>query len=157
VDFAPRAIAKARAKAAERDSPAEFAVVDVLSLQSLGRKFDVALDSGLFHAFSNSERREYVRALAEVLRPEGRYYMLCFSEREPDWGGPRRIRKEEIMESFSKGWRVESIRPSRFESSDDGSGAEAWFCQISKRSQGPNPTGAPRGGALPGGARAQPD
>jgi len=157
VDFAPRAIAKARAKAAERGSPAEFAVVDALSLQSLGRKFDVAIDSGLFHAFSNRERGEYVRALAEVLRPEGRYYMLCFSEREPDWGGPRRIRREEIVESFSRGWVVESIRPSRFESSDDGSGAQAWFCQISKRSQGPSPTGARRGGASPDRAPAQPD
>jgi SAM-dependent methyltransferase len=133
VDFAPRAIEKARAKAAERHSTAEFIVADAITLQSLGKTFDVALDSGLFHVFSDRERVEYVRALGGVLRPGGRYYMLCFSEREPDWGGPRRIRKDEIMECFSSGWKVESIRPSRFESFDDGGGAEAWFCEISTR------------------------
>jgi SAM-dependent methyltransferase len=132
VDFAPRAIEKARAKAAERHSTAEFMVADALTLQSLGKTFDIALDSGLFHVFSDHERVDYVKALGAVLRPRGRYYMLCFSEREPDWGGPRRIRKEEIVECFSSGWNVESIRPSRFESFDDGGEAEAWFCEISR-------------------------
>jgi SAM-dependent methyltransferase len=132
IDLAPRAIAKASAKAAQRGSPAIFRVADALALQTLRRTFDIALDSGLFHVFSDSERAEYVRALGEVLRPGGRYYMLCFSDREPDWGGPRRIRKDEILESFSSGWKVESIRPSTFESFDDGVGAEAWFCKISK-------------------------
>jgi len=136
VDLAPRAIAKARVKAAKRASPAEFVVADALALQTLGGTFDMALDSGLFHVFSDPERVGYIRGLGHVLRPGGVYYMLCFSEREPDWGGPRRVRKDEILGCFSKGWKVESIRPSRFDSSDDGAGAEAWFCKISKPTKG---------------------
>ena len=136
VDLAPRAIAKARAKAAKRGSPSEFVVADALAVHTLGRTFDIALDSGLFHVFSDPERERYVRALGEVLRPGGVYYMLCFSDREPDWGGPRRVRRDEILDCFSKGWKVESIRPSRFDSFDEGAGAEAWFCKISKVSKG---------------------
>jgi len=132
VDLAPRAIEKAKAKAAERHSRAEFKVADATDLQSLGRSFDLALDCGLFHVLSDHERTSYVRSLRSAIRPGGRYFMLCFSDHEPDWGGPRRVTKQEILDSFSRGWRVESIRPSKLEAFAGGAGAEGWFCRILK-------------------------
>ena len=133
VDSAPLAIEKARAKASQRGSKAEFAVADALHLDRLRRRFDSAIDSGLFHVFSDSDRAAYVRSLGAVLRPHGRYYMLCFSDREPvDWGGPRRVFKEEILKSFSDGWRVDYVRPAKFESAFHGRGGEAWFSKVTK-------------------------
>ena len=133
IDAAPLAIAKAKKKATERGSGAEFLVADALELPSLGRTFDVATDCGLFHTFSNSERNLFEQSLVGVLRPGGKYFMLCFSDREPaEWGGPRRVRKDEIIGAFSSGWRVDSIRPARFEASHLGDGGHAWLATLTR-------------------------
>jgi SAM-dependent methyltransferase len=88
VDVAPRAIEKARAKALERSLPAEFLVTDAFSLDSLGRRFDTALDCGVFHVFEDRERPIYVASLASVLEPGGVLHLLCFSDRQPGAIGP---------------------------------------------------------------------
>src|SRR5580704_13313381 len=44
VDISPRAIERARAKAAERGLPARFEVADVLRLGELGMTFDTVID-----------------------------------------------------------------------------------------------------------------
>jgi len=133
VDSAPLAIEKARAKASQRGSKAEFVVADALHLAELHRKFDVAIDSGLFHVFSDRERAAYVKSLKDVLRLQGRYYMLCFSDREPvGWGGPRRVFKREILTSFSDGWHVDYVRPAKFESAFHEGGGEAWFAKVTR-------------------------
>ena len=133
VDSAPLAIEKARAKASQRGSAAKFLVADALHLADLHRQFDAAIDCGLFHVFSDRERRAYVESLRAVLRPGGRYYMLCFSDREPaDWGGPRRVTKQEILKAFSDGWRVSYVRPAKFASAYHDGGGEAWFSKVTK-------------------------
>lgn len=135
VDSSPLAIAKAKAKAKERNSPAEFVVADALDLTSLGRRFDAAIDSGLFHVFSNKEREVFAKSLWGALKPGGDYFMLCFSDREPaDWGGPRRVTKDEIRITFSGDWKVDSIRPARFESQFHGDGGHAWLSKITRLS-----------------------
>ena len=133
IDSAPLAIEKARAKASQRRSDAEFLVADALRLDELHRQFDVAIDSGLFHVFSDRDRAAYVESLRAVLPHGGRYYMLCFSDKEPvDWGGPRRVFEREILNSFSDGWCVNYIRPARFESAFHGRGGKAWFSKVTK-------------------------
>jgi SAM-dependent methyltransferase len=135
VDSAPLAIEKAMAKASQRGSKAEFTVADALHLAELHRWFDVAIDSGLFHVYSDEERLAYVESLKAVLRPRGRYYMLCFSDNEPiGWGGPRRVFKREILTSFSDGWRVDYIRPAKLESAFHERGGEAWFSKVTRTS-----------------------
>jgi len=133
VDAAPLAIAKAKAKAKERNSSAEFVIANALDLTSIGRKFDTAIDCGLFHVFSDRERRTYAESLWGALNPGGAYFMLCFSDREPsDWGGPRRVKKEEIRSTFSGDWQVDSINPARFESYYHGKGGHAWLSMITR-------------------------
>jgi len=133
VDSAPLAIEKARAKASQRGSKAEFVVADALHLAELHRKFDVAIDSGLFHVFADRERFAYVESLRAVIRPQGRCYMLCFSDKEPvGWGGPRRVFKREILTSFSDGWHVDYVRPAKIESTFHERGGEAWFSKVTR-------------------------
>ena len=87
VDWSERAIGAARTKAADRGLGVDFIAADALDLAALGRTFDSALDSGLFHTFDDEARRRYVASLATVVRPTGTLHLLCFSEREPgDWG-----------------------------------------------------------------------
>ena len=99
-----------------RGSDAVFVVGDALKLEGLNQKFDTATDSGLFHVFPDDGAYPYAKSLHSVLNHGGTYFMLCFSEEEPaDWGGPRRVSQEEIRATFSDGWKVNSIRAARFE------------------------------------------
>jgi len=115
VDISPRAIARARAKAADRGLHAGFEVADVLSLDRLGLTFDTAIDSGVFHVFDDQDRPRYVTSLASVLRPGGHCYLACFSDRQPGEWGPRRVTQEELRAAFSDGWSVISIDADTFE------------------------------------------
>ena len=132
VDAAPRAIEKGRAKALERDLPAEFLVADVFSLDALGRRFDTALDCGLFHVFEDRERPMYVASLASVLEPGGVLHLLCFSDRQPGDMGPRRVTQRELRDAFADGWDVVEIVPTTFVANLPGGGAQAWRATIAR-------------------------
>jgi|SRR5271165_5946428 len=110
IDFVPVAIERALAKARERHLDVKFQVGDALDLACLGRTFDTAIDSGLFHVFSDEQRPLYVNGLAAVLRDGGTFHMLCFSDREPAGEGPRRVTEQEIRDAFRDGWHVREIR-----------------------------------------------
>jgi SAM-dependent methyltransferase len=133
IDSAPLAIQKAREKADKRELRVHFLVLNALELFRLDRKFDTATDSGLFHTLSDEDRAVYVDNLAAILSPAGKYFMLCFSDREPGRYGPRRISKKEIQDSFRVGWSINYIRPAVFESRTRAEGPRAWFSSISKK------------------------
>lgn len=116
VDVSSLAIEKARAKARERGSSARFQVWDALRLTELGETFDLVLDSGLYHVFRDvATRRTYAAQLAEVVRAGGALYLMCFSPLTPgDWG-PQRIEEDELRETFTEQWEIESLAPSRFD------------------------------------------
>jgi len=132
LDFVPKAIDIANRKARERGvGRAKFVVGDALELGRLGQTFDTVTDSGCFHTFADEERRRFVASLAAALKHGGRYVMMCFSERETGWGGPRRVTQREIRETFrSPEWIVESIEAARFEAALPGGGAEAWLAVV---------------------------
>src|SRR5437588_11755366 len=83
IDFVPEAIRRARAKAQERKLAVDFRVGNALTIGETGERFATVVDSGLFHVFSDDDRSRYVRALAEVLQPGGRLFLMCFSDEEP--------------------------------------------------------------------------
>src|SRR5947208_10109492 len=126
IDAAPTAIEIAERKAGERGLTARFLVWDALELGSLGEPFDTVLDCGLFHVFDDEDRRRYVDSLRSAIPSGGRYFMLCFSDRQPgDWG-PRRVREGEILESFADGWRIDAIEPATMDITIDPNGVRAW-------------------------------
>jgi len=111
--------------------------MDALALKELPEVFDSAIDSGLFHVFSDDDRRRYVEGLASVLKPGGRLFLLCFSDSEPGDQGPRRVSRKEIEDVFADGWVIESVEPSRYEVRPDPSdasfkegGPKAWFVVV---------------------------
>ncbi|HYC11212.1 MAG TPA: class I SAM-dependent methyltransferase [Nitrososphaerales archaeon] len=131
LDSAPLAIEKARRKAAERGSEARFLVGDALHLDRLGQRFDTITDCGLFHTLSDRERDIFVESLRAALIRSGTYYMLCFSDEEPDdWGGPRRVSRDEIVEAFSRGWVLNYVRKARISTTFNEEGGRAWLSSI---------------------------
>lgn len=137
VDFVPAAVASARAKAEARGLEVDFRVGDALELAKLPERFDVVIDSGVFHIFGDEDRRTYVEQLHGVLRTGGRAFIVCFSELEPGSHGPRRVLAQEIRAAFAEGWEIVSIEPTRYAlvNQPDGmqftpGGAHAWLTVV---------------------------
>lgn len=134
VDLSATAIARARQKATTRGLDVRFDVGDVLTMNLPQGGLDTVVDSGLFHVFDDADRGRYVGVLARALRPGGRCYVMCFSERQPgDWG-PRRVTCAEIEVAFSTGWSVDRIEPVRFEINPmpDVPHVEAWLASLTR-------------------------
>lgn len=137
IDYLEYPIAEAKRKAQQRGLAARFFVMDALALEDLPAVYDSVIDCGLFHVISDEDRPRYEKGIAGVVKPGGRLFLLCFSDREPPGHGPRRIARQEIYDLFAEGWEVESIEPARFEirpgpeelQFSDGD-PFAWFCVI---------------------------
>jgi cyclopropane fatty-acyl-phospholipid synthase-like methyltransferase len=137
VDVVEIAVRAARRKARARRLPADFRVHDVLDLAALGRRFRTVVDSGLFHTLDDDERPRFRDALAAVLLPGGRYYMLAFSEHETRPGGPRRVTQEEIRGEFDRHpFRVLSIEPAEMATNFADGGRRCWLARIERLADG---------------------
>jgi cyclopropane fatty-acyl-phospholipid synthase-like methyltransferase len=132
VDSAPKAIAIAGRKAAERGLAAQFLVHDALDLGSLGERFDTVIDSGVFHVFDDDDRARYIRSLESVTGPGARCFLLCFSEDQPGTYGPRRVTQDEIRASFAEGWRVDAIDAVRMDVTFAPDGVAAWRASLTR-------------------------
>ncbi|MEZ4407893.1 MAG: class I SAM-dependent methyltransferase [Polyangiales bacterium] len=132
IDYAPRAVEQARALAEREGVSITLAVGDALSLAGLPTDFDVALDTGVFHVFSDEERPRYRDAVAARLAPGGTLFVVCFSEREPAWGGPRRVTREELRSSLEGPFAWEGAEATRYENrmGSDGGAAHAWLATL---------------------------
>jgi cyclopropane fatty-acyl-phospholipid synthase-like methyltransferase len=132
VDIAPTAIRLANQKAEERGLHATFLEFDALDLSPLGQQYDTVLDCGCFHVFDDTDRARFVESVSAATVRGGRYYLLCFSDRQPgDWG-PRRVTEEELRASFADGWRVESIERTILELTTRLEGAQAWLATFTR-------------------------
>jgi SAM-dependent methyltransferase len=148
VDVSPLALEIARGKAAAREIPAaaggqvgraRFEVADALQLGELGLGFDTIVDSGLFHVFDDERRVRYVTSLASVLRPGGRLYLMCFSDRQPGMFGPCRVSQDELRAAFTDGWTIVAIEAEAFALNRGAFGiatAQAWLATVSRADPG---------------------
>lgn len=137
IDFLDTPISRAKRKADERKLQATFLVKDAMTLNDWSERFDNVVDCGLFHVFSDEDRKRYVDGLATVVKPGGHVFLMCFSDVEPGTEGPRRVSRKELHDAFAQGWNIESIEPARFEIRPDFTdftfsegGPKAWFARI---------------------------
>jgi SAM-dependent methyltransferase len=137
IDFVEEAIRRARCKAAERGLSVEFLVKDATTLNNWGPRFATVIDCGLFHVFSDDDRRRYVEGLARVLKPGGWLFLMCFSDAEPGIEGPRRVSRQELFDAFADGWEIASIQACQIEINPEFTdiqfsqgGPKAWFAVI---------------------------
>jgi cyclopropane fatty-acyl-phospholipid synthase-like methyltransferase len=137
IDFVEEAIRRARRKAAERRLAVEFLVKDATTLGDWDERFASAIDCGLFHVFSDDDRRRYVKGLTQVVEPGGRLFLMCFGDEEPGTEGPRRVSRQELYDAFADGWQVESVQlaqcevhPEFTEATFSEGGPKVWFAVI---------------------------
>jgi cyclopropane fatty-acyl-phospholipid synthase-like methyltransferase len=132
IDTSPQAIRIALDKARRRKLAVRFIVCNATALRTLNESFETVIDSGLFHVLTDEARASFVEELAAVIPPGGSYHLLCFSDREPGDDGPRRITADEIVSTFSSGWRVDSIEATTIDTTDAPASVAGWIASVSR-------------------------
>lgn len=130
LDLDVSALARAQDKARRRGlaDRATFRCFDIRNLAELGVLFDTAVDSLVFHGLDDSLRRSYVAGLHTVLRPGGRLYVLCYSDRHvepPDV--PHKVSPADVQAAFSDGWAVTGVEATTSASNLHPDGVAAWL------------------------------
>jgi cyclopropane fatty-acyl-phospholipid synthase-like methyltransferase len=134
VDLATNALATAERKARERGLTVRFLRHDARKLGELGESFDTVLDCGLFHIFTGDDRAAYVDDLRTVLAPGGRYFMLGFSDKQPEgaWARVHRLTEDEITTTFADGWRIDAVDEATIEITADPHDIPAWLVALTR-------------------------
>ena len=113
IDFVEEAIRQAKPRPPNAAYLESSLVKDAMALINWDERFASVIDSGLFHIYSGADRRNYVKGLAHVVRPGGRLFLYCFSNKEQAPGGG--VSRQELYDAFADGWEVESVRSVRGE------------------------------------------
>ena len=108
VDFAGRAIAKARRRARDAGVACTLFVGDVTRLSVAG-PFDLALDIGCLHSIAASGRAGYAAGLAGVMRSGGTYLLYAFAPGGPAVG----LNAEDVRATFADAFEVVGVEEGR--------------------------------------------
>lgn len=118
VDFAPAALARARASAHAASVDVSFVQDDFTRLSRVTGPFDLLVDYGSFDDLNPSSRAAYVRAVVPLARPGARFLLWCFEWEPKLWeraamailpNGNLTLRPGEIHRAFADTFDIERI------------------------------------------------
>lgn len=93
IDISSSAISIARKKANEKGADCLFHIKDIVDdLKDLDYVFDFAYDWELLHHLFPEKRQRYVENVYSLLNLKGKYLSVCFSEKDPSFGGQGKYR-----------------------------------------------------------------
>ena len=106
VDVVPKALSIARERAREAGLEVRFIEGDVAKLPAMdvGSDFQLLLDFGTVHGFSDDDRAAVGRAVNEVAASDATFLMFVFAPRRRG-PAPRGMSREDIEATYP-GWRV---------------------------------------------------
>ncbi len=131
IDLDEAALRIAERKLAERGLTGCFLHVDARRLTELdGEPFGTVIDCELFQILDGADRAAYVHSLRSVLRPGGRYFMLCYSDAQPDV--PHRVSLGDIIAAFTTGWRIDLIEPATVDTNVHPTGVRGWLAALTR-------------------------
>ncbi len=97
IDISPAAIKIARENAKKKGIKGNFLVADVLGdLDEVRETFDFAYDWELLHHIFPDNRKKYVQNVHKILNLGGKYLSVCFSEKDPQFGGSGKYRETRL-------------------------------------------------------------
>jgi SAM-dependent methyltransferase len=113
VDFVPKALGKARAKARAAGVPVKFVQADVTHLSQAGidAKFQLIVDNGCLHGMSDDDRDLYVQEITAAAAPGARLLIVAAPP-----GGPIRLLgldEAEVARRFTPAWTLLSTADER--------------------------------------------
>ena len=97
IDSSPTAIKIAGEHAKKRGGQCRFIVADLLGdLHEVTDSFDFAFDWEFMHHIFPEDRETYINNVYKILKPEATYFSVCFSDKDPQFGGSGKYRKTPI-------------------------------------------------------------
>jgi SAM-dependent methyltransferase len=94
VDSSPTAIKIAIENAKKQEVKCIFIVADLLGdLHEVKETFDFGYDWEFLHHIFPEDREKYVKNVYNILKPGAQYLSVCFSEKDPLFGGMGKFRK----------------------------------------------------------------
>ncbi len=110
IDISSTAIGHARQKAAKEGVSCRLTSGNALALPYLDGIFTLVFDRGCFHSILPRDREAYIRGIHRVLKPSGKYQLLCFSTKDHRGGTPYSFSPKDIQRYFSPLFKVHYIR-----------------------------------------------
>lgn len=99
VDVSKYALKLAKRKARRARAEIKFVLASFVTLPFRDVAFDFVFDMGCFHHVEVEDRPEFIQGIRRVLKPESKYLLICFSDRNgPAWN---HFTKEQIIKYFS--------------------------------------------------------
>ncbi len=96
VDFAVRAVTRAREKLASAGIAGEVRAGDVTKLETVQGTYDLVLDIGCYHSLSEAGRQAYRENLGRILAPEGYFLIYAHLEVPVETAGPVGITQADV-------------------------------------------------------------
>ena len=94
IDISLAAIKIARENAKKKGVKPNFLVADVIGdLDEVKEVFGFAYDWELLHHIFPEKRKKYIGNVHKILSPGGKYLSVCFSEKDPQFGGSGKCRE----------------------------------------------------------------
>jgi ubiquinone/menaquinone biosynthesis C-methylase UbiE len=129
LDISQEAIRIAKERAENAGVKVKFIVGNFLEIKLNAESFDFINDRGCFHHIETSCREDFAIKINRILKPNGYYYLRCWSDKEEERErGPYRISEDDIKNTFSKYFKVGAIKDFRF----GGKGARGYVCLMKK-------------------------
>lgn len=135
VDIDDAALAAAASTADARGLRASFRHLSVVDLDTLDEpRFDVFLDSLLFHALPDLARTAYVSHVTALAAPKARLFILAYAEAQSDV--PHGLEPSGASAWFEPRWNVEHAAPTKVETRRHASGAAGWLYTLKLQETG---------------------
>ena len=109
VDISPKAVEIAKERCKKRNVMCDYSVGDILKIKP-DQKFDFVFDRGCFHHISNKNKPEYAMLVNRLLKKKGKFFLLCFSDRNPPFD--KNLSKKDIIGYFSEYFNILFIKDS---------------------------------------------
>ncbi len=101
IDISPTAVGLARDKAGSRGTACHLSVGAASQLPYPDSDFNLVFDRGCFHSMPPEIRQRFIRGVHRVLKPNGKYLMLCFSAKDHSSGPPYAFSPQDIRRHFA--------------------------------------------------------
>jgi len=107
IDISKHALKLAKQKAQRAKAEIKFALASFVTLPFKDAAFDFVFDMGCFHHVEVEDRPEFIHGIRRVLKPESKYLLICFSDRNgPAWN---HFTQEQIAKYFAGKFKLTSV------------------------------------------------
>jgi len=111
IDISPTAIEYGKEQATKAGISCALTSGNALKLPYSDSTFTLVFDRGCFHAIAPEDRQTFISGIHRVLKPSGKYQLICFSSRDhPGFGVTHSFSPEDIRLLFSSLFKIHYIR-----------------------------------------------